>query len=169
MALELEDRDQAESLRATYERRLRIRERQLARKGDDAEPYIEMDIEQLRTNIAALNEMLAPPPSDEVARLADKHLQGNQQFLFVQAVKTNQRVATLEGQVARIDTAQHEAGKWRLDVGPIIAMLHARAIQEDLDAPKGRRRTFRFLVFISVVLVLVLLAVLVLFVRVRSL
>lgn len=169
MALELEDRDQAETLRATYERRLRIRERQLARKGDDAEPFIELDIEELRTNIAALNEMLSPQPADEVQRLLGKHLQDNQQFLFVQAVKTNQRVATLEEKVGIIGAAQHAAGDWRLDVGPIIEALNARAKREDLDAPKGRRRTFRFLVFISVVLVLVLVGVLVLFVRVRSL
>lgn len=113
--------------------------------------------------------MLSPQPADEVQRLLGKHLQDNQQFLFVQAVKTNQRVATLEEKVGIIGAAQHAAGDWRLDVGPIIEALNARAKREDLDAPKGRRRTFRFLVFISVVLVLVLVGVLVLFVRVRSL
>lgn len=168
MALEPKDIAQAEALRSTYEQRLTIRERQKARKGDDIEPFVEMEIEELKDKIAQINEMLEPPPEDELQRLVEKHTRDNMRFLFVQGVKTNRRLADVETKVTRIDTTQHEATKWRLVNGPIIEALAERANREDKDAPKGRRITRIFLVFISAMLIVLVAAFIVFALQVRG-
>lgn len=110
-----EDREHNRQLLKLSRARLRIREEQALKLGDTADPSVQLDIEQLRIDIAALEQITsAPEPSAAVAEAIDRHLDGNIQFLFVQMLKIAQRMTHSEEQITQISQAQHAAQLDRL-------------------------------------------------------
>lgn len=150
-----EDREHAEGLRHDYARRLRVRERQLARLGDTADPSIEVEIAQLRLNIEALDVLLDVTPDEAVQEVAGRMLEDNTRFLFTQAVKTNQRLAKVEERVDMVATQQHSAQLERLAVRGAVESLELRQAADDLAAVSGRRRNFILLVTALILLFII--------------
>lgn len=96
MPADEEGRRHAEHLLYEYRRRLRVRERQKVRLGDAADPAVDMEIAELRTNIALLEPVVEPEPSEEVREAVRRHIADDYLFVFRQVVKVTQRMALRE-------------------------------------------------------------------------
>ncbi len=125
--LEGEDRIQAETLLETYRRRLRIRERQMAHYGESADPSIETDAKHARTQVQALERILAPPLDDAVVDLVKRRLEDDV-LLFVQGEQLNARMTVAEEGLSTLNKVQSAASLWRIDKGAIIEDLQARIL-----------------------------------------
>lgn len=140
----LEERAHAHELLTTYQRRLRIREKQLTRAGDTVDPAIVLDIEELRVNITALEPLVQVEPSQEVKEVILQRAD-NVVFLFVQLAKFGERLTNVEQQAQNASeqataAAQQQAAAqlWRLDIATDVA-----ALKTDQEQRKpGQRRNF---------------------------
>jgi hypothetical protein len=138
----LEERAHARELLTTYQRRLRIREKQLTRAGDSVDPAIVLEIEELRVNITALEPLLQPEPSQEVKEVIRQHVD-DVVFLFVQVAKFGERLTHVEEQAQTASEqataaaqAQAAAQLWRLDVTAAIEALNT----DQKQRKPGQRR-----------------------------
>lgn len=113
MALNSEELDQARALLIENERRLRIRDRQIERYGDNVAPDIVLDAEDIRKKIVALKAVLEPELSDEISGLVKRRLEDDY-FIFQQTLGAKQDVALLREDVAAVKTAQGLAATWRM-------------------------------------------------------
>lgn len=140
----LEERAHARDLLTAYQRRLRVREKQLTRAGDWVDPAIVLDIEELRVNITALEPLVQPEPSQEVKEVIRQHVD-DAVFLFVQLAKFGERLTHVEEQAQTASEqataaaqAQASAQLWRLDIAADVAAL--KTGQE--ERKPGQRRNF---------------------------
>lgn len=141
----LEERAHARELLTTYQRRLRVREKQLSRAGDSVDPAIVLDIEELRVNITALEPLVQPEPSQEVKEVIRQHVD-DAVFLFVQLAKFGERLTHVEEQAQTASeqaTAaaqqQQSAQLWRLGIAADV-----EALKTDREERKpGQRRNFK--------------------------
>ena len=135
MALNDEDRIQAEKLLKAYRQRLRYREEQIARMGDTADPSIPIDRDYLEREIGMLEAVLTPDTSPAVAGLIKRRLEDDV-YLFQQSVEQNARITKVESRIDKVATEQYNASLWRLDV-------QAQLTKDDAAAVAGRRRNWR--------------------------
>jgi hypothetical protein len=146
-----EDRQHAEKMLYEYQRRLRIRERQKARQGDNVDPAIENEVEDLRLNIAMLEPVLEPEPAPEVTEIIRRHLADDYLFVFRQVVKVGERLTKVDDRLTKVEQSQTAAQTWRLDVSDRLAETEASRIH-------GQRRNFRISIGNLVLLILLVLA-----------
>ena len=139
MALSEEDRLQATELLSINERRLRIRDKQIARYGDAAAPdHLILDAEDIRKQILALKAILEPELPDEISGLVKRRLEDDY-FIFQQTLGAKQDVAILREEVASVKDQLSRDQAWRLDVKADV-----RNLKRDNDEGKaGRRRNLR--------------------------
>lgn len=158
----LEERAHARELLTTYQRRLRVREKQLSRAGDSVEPSIVLEIEELRVNITALEPLVQPEPSQEVKEVIRQHVD-DAVFLFVQLAKFGERLTHVEEQAqtaseqATAAAQQQQAAQlWRLDIAADVAALKT----DQQQRKPGQRRNY-WLQLLSIGLVVVGFAIVV--------
>jgi hypothetical protein len=158
----LEERAHARELLTAYQRRLRVREKQLSRAGDSVDPAIVLDIEELRVNITALEPLVQPEPSQEVKEVIRQHVD-DAVFVFVQLAKFGERLTHVEEQAqtaseqATAAAQQQQAAQlWRLD---ITANMEALKTDQEQRKP-GQRRNF-WLQLLGIVLNIVVACVLI--------
>jgi hypothetical protein len=108
-----EERQHNERLIHEYRRRLRPLELRAARQGDDTDPAVLNEIEQLKLNIATLEELNKPPPPKEVQEAIWKQA-GDWAMLFAQSVQMNTRLTRVEERVETIVATQTAAQLERL-------------------------------------------------------
>jgi len=154
MALNDEDRVQAEKLLKAYRQRLRYREEQIARLGDTADPAIPIDRDDLEREIGLLEAVLKPDSSPAVAGLIKRRLEDDV-FLFQQSVEQNQRITRVEQSQSRMGVQLYEAQKDRMIIHADVADLKRRAQADDYHAERGRRRNYRLLLINVVLLVII--------------
>ncbi len=113
MALSEEDKAQAEALLSTNERRLRVRERQIERYGDNAAPEIILDAQDIRRKIVALKAVLEPELPDEISGLVRRRADDDY-FIYQQVLGAKQEVAMMREDIATVKQAQSLAATWRM-------------------------------------------------------
>lgn len=141
MALSNQDRDQAQALLTENERRLRIRERQIERHGDNTAPEIILDAEDIRRKIVALKAVLEPELPDEISGLVKRRAEDDY-FLFTQVLGANQNVAILREEVASIKQVQALASEGRMRTEDKIDRL-AVQVAESEQARKATAPWYR--------------------------
>jgi hypothetical protein len=134
MAITEDDRQQAERLLYEVERRLKVRDYQITKHGDSADPAWIIDAEDLRRKRAALHAVLTPELPDEISGLVKRRLEDDY-FIFQQQLETNRRVATLEEDVRAVKETQYAASVWRLATGARIEAI------EETTARSERKRS----------------------------
>lgn len=151
----LEERAHARELLTTYQRRLRVREKQLSRAGDSVDPAIVLDIEELRVNITALEPLVQPEPSQEVKEVIRQHVD-DAVFLFVQLAKFGERLTNVEQQAQTASEqataaaqAQASAQVWRLNIAADVETLKT---DQEQRKPGQRRNYWLQLVSIGLVI-----------------
>ena len=113
MALSPEEIEQAHILLVTYQRRLRVRDKQIARYGDNVDPEIVLDAEDLRRLIRATKAVLTPDLPDELSGLVRRRLEDDY-FIFQATLEAKEDVAILREDVAAMKTQQSLAATWRM-------------------------------------------------------
>lgn len=113
MGLSPEEIEQAQALLVTYERRLRVRDKQIARYGDSVAPEIVLDAEDLRRRIRAAKAVLTPDLPDELSGLVKRRLEDDY-FIFQATLEAKEDVAILREDVATMKTQQSLAATWRM-------------------------------------------------------
>lgn len=156
MAISEDERQQAEQLLYEVNRRLKIRNYQITKHGDSADPAWIIDAEDLRRKRAALEAVLTPELPDEISGLVKRRLEDDY-FVFQQQIETNQRVAVVEGEIKAIKEQQYAASIERLATNTTVQRIEQRQ-----DATERKRRFWSkvwlavwALIFLAVVLGLV--------------
>lgn len=143
-----EDRRFAEEQHKALTQRLRRLKIQQARYGYGTDPAIDNEIEDLEFSIREIQRQLdGPQLLPEAKAVAERYQAENTIFLMTTLEGVLKRQTKTEETVARIDEGQHAASDWRLAKGPIIDDLAAWKANEERDAPKGRRRNWRLMLF----------------------
>ena len=134
-----EDRRHAERLLKKKRARLHRLEEQEADFGINTEPVILNEIEDLRRDIATLQALLEPPPSDDVQEIATRIKGGEPgdfMLLFTQYVLLNTRMTRQEEKMESVLQQQGAAQIWRMDVAE-------RLEGHEQERIHGQRRNFR--------------------------
>lgn len=113
MALSEEDRNQAALLLTENERRLRIRDRQIERAGDGADPAIILDAQDIRRKIVALKAVLEPELPDEISGLVRRRADDDY-FIYQQVLGAKQEVAMMREDLSAVKQSQSLAATWRM-------------------------------------------------------
>lgn len=157
MALSQEELAQAAELLQTHERRLRVRDRQIARYGEaDAPPEIMLEAEDLRREIAALKAVLTPELPPTISGLVKRRLEDDY-FIFQQTLEAKQDVAILREDVAAIKTAQSLATTWRMVTDDWKERIESTVKTSEFKRAAGAHY-YRIGLTIAIVLALVALA-----------
>lgn len=133
------DRAHATRLIAIHRRNLNELEERAAKYAGDVPLHIKNQIDEERANIAALEPIAKPQPSQQiqafVTGVSDGN-GGNWAMLFSQFVLLNARMTKAEEQTQRILDEQARASMWRMNAGHDI-----EALKDDQQAgERGRRR-----------------------------
>jgi hypothetical protein len=136
-----EDRAHARRLLEIHQRNLRALEEQAATYAGDVPMKIANQIDVERSNIAALEPIAKPPPSQSiqafVTGVADGN-GGNWAMMFSQFVLLNSRITKVEEQIQRIIDEQFRRANRELTVDQDIETL-----KDDTQAgERGRTRNF---------------------------
>jgi hypothetical protein len=126
-----EARKEAEEMLAIYQRRLRVRNRQIARLGDSADPSIEIERDELLLNIALLEPLTIPEPSAEAKDLVRRHLADDTTLLYIQGAQLNTRMVKVEQQ-------QHASQGWRLAIDDAIKDVRNALAHEKVSRKRGQ-------------------------------
>jgi len=155
MALSTEEIAQASELLTTHERRLKIRDKQIARYGDaDAPPEMLMEAEDLRKKIVALKAVLEPELPPEITGLIKRRAEDDY-FIFQQTLGAKQDVAVLREDVAAIKTAQSLATTWRMQTDDWKARIEAQIRGSEAKRASG---AIYYRIGLSIAIALALLA-----------
>jgi hypothetical protein len=149
-----EDRQHAQHLLYEYRRRLRLLEIRKARQAASVDPSVELDIDELRLNIATLEALTEPEPTPEVQEVVRAHVEMDYMFLFTQFVKFGSRLTSVEQRVENVAQHQGRADMWRITATEDMRGLEATQARNDKDRQHGQRWN-RILLITLVVLVIV--------------
>lgn len=163
-----EDRQHNERLIYNYTRRLKLLEERRSKQGDSTDPATDIEIEELRLNIATLEELLAPDVSPEV-QAATRRAEGDWSMLFVQFVKYGQRLTKVEERAQLVAEQQIRDSHWRLNVTDMIEQVAATVAANDAKRRGGQRRNLSILIAIAVLLVVDTAAIVALMLVMRGL
>jgi tetrahydromethanopterin S-methyltransferase subunit G len=136
MSLSEDDKTQAAALLVENERRLRIRDRQIARYGDNAAPEIILDAQDIRRKIVALKAVLEPELPDEISGLV-KRRADDDYFIYQQVLGAKQEVAMLREDVAIVKQAQHLAATWRMQADERLERIEVRVDTSERKRASG--------------------------------
>lgn len=150
MALTQEDIEQASDLLITNERRLRIRDKQIARAGDNAAPEIVLEAEDIRRKILILKAVLEPEIPDEVSGLLKRRLEDDY-FIFQQTLGAKQDVALLRDDVAMVKQAQSLAATGRMQTDDRIGRIEDLVTTSE-SARKSGAKWYRLTLFATAVI-----------------
>ena len=149
-----EDRAHARRLLDIHQANLRELEERAARYAGDVPLHIKNALDQERANIAALEPIAKPQPSQQiqafVTGVSDGN-GGNWAMLFSQFVLLNARMTKAEEQTQRILDEQARASVWRLQAGQDI-----EALKDDQQAGEHGRRRNLWLLSTTVVTLVVM-------------
>ncbi len=129
-----EEREHARRLLEIHQRNLRELEERAAKYGADIPLHLKNQIDQERADIAALEPIAKPAPSQIVQSFVSGVSDGNGgnwAMLFSQFVLLNSRMTKQEEQTQRILDEQGRASMWRMQAGHDI---------EDLKTDQRARR-----------------------------
>jgi hypothetical protein len=157
MALSEEDRVQAEELLDINERRLRVRDRQIERNGDNTDPEVILDAEELRRKIVTLKAILEPEIPDEISGLLKRRLEDDY-FLFQTTLGAKQDVAILRDDVATVKNQQSLAATWRMQTDGRLDTIDAKLGESETARKKGApflRRVLAGAVFVAVLALII--------------
>jgi len=158
MALSQEEIDHASDLLITNERRLRIRDKQITRSGDNVAPEIVLEAEDLRRRILVLKAVLEPEIPDEVSGLLKRRLEDDY-FIFQQTLGAKQDVALLRDDVAVVKQAQSMAATDRMQANDRLERIEVQVSSSEKKRAGGALINRAALLIIAIaVLVLVLRA-----------
>lgn len=150
-----DDRQRTERLIYEYRRRLHLLERRAARQGDDVDPQVEIEAEDLRLNIATLQALIGPEPAPEVLSAVKRHVESDWAMLFAQFVKFGQRLTRVEERVETIAAAQTAAQIERLATYDDVQAIK----RQQAETERKRRRWQPFYVAAwAIIVIAVLLA-----------
>jgi hypothetical protein len=152
-----EDRQHAAELLHEYRKRLRIQERRKAKQGDSADPSLDIDIAELRLNIATLEALIEPEPALEVQEVVRAHVADDYMFLFSQFVKFGSRLTHVEQRVEAVSQQQGRADVWRLGIADDVLTLKNGQTKNDVERKAGQRLNRALLIAVVVLLVVGLL------------
>lgn len=120
-----EDRQHAHRLIADYTRRMQVLERRKARQGDNADPAVDIELDELRLNVATLEALVEPEPADEVKAVVQRHIESDWAMMFAQFVKFGQRLTKVEERVDTVAQSQASAQLWRIDIAERLEVSDA--------------------------------------------
>ncbi len=120
-----EDRTHAVRLLKIHKRNLERLEEKKAKLGSDTDLATENAIDEERANIAALEPLVKPAPSQKVQAFVTQASDGNWAMMFSQFVLLNTRMTQQEEQNQRILDEQSRGSIWRLHAGEDIQDLKA--------------------------------------------
>jgi hypothetical protein len=152
-----EDKAHAAELLYEYRKRLRVRERQKARQGDAADPSVEIEIAELRLNIATLEALVEPEPAIEVQEAVRAHVADDYMFLFTQFVRFGSRLTHVEQRVETVSQQQGRADVWRLGIADDVLTLKNSQTKNDVERKAGQHMNRALLIAVVVLLVIGLL------------
>lgn len=138
MALSQEDIDQASDLLITSERRLRIRDKQITRYGDNVAPEIVLEAEDLRRKIIVLKAVLEPEIPDELSGLVRRRLEDDY-FIFQQTLGAKRDVALLREDVAIVKQSQSLAAIDRMQTNERLERIEAQVGASESKRAAGSR------------------------------
>lgn len=156
MALNDEEKRQAEDLLSINERRLRVRDRQIERYGDNAAPEIILDAEELRRKIMALKAVLEPELPDEISGLVKRRLEDDY-FIFQQTLGAKQDVAVLRDDVAQLKTQSALASTARMMIDERLGRIEDRQAESEAKRRRWQPINFGLLALITIVIMLAVL------------
>lgn len=156
MALSEEEKRQAEDLLSINERRLRVRDRQIERYGDNAAPEIILDAEELRRKIMALKAVLEPELPDEISGLVKRRLEDDY-FIFQQTLGAKQDVALLRDDVTQLKTQSAMATTARMQIDERLGRIEERQAESERKRRKWQPINFGLLALIAAVILIAVL------------
>lgn len=136
MALSQDEIIQATELLSINERRLRVRDRQIERLGDNAPPEVVLEAEDLRVKISALKAVLTPELPDEISGLVKRRLEDDY-FIFQTTLAAKQDVAVLREDVAKIKVEQGLASTWRMQTGDRLLGIEQQVTSSEQNRVNG--------------------------------
>lgn len=148
-----ESRLHNERLLYNYTRRLRLLEDRKSKQGDSADPAVEIEIEELRLNVATLEELLAPAVSPEV-QAAVRRSEGDWAMLFAQFVKYGQRLTRVEEKADRVAEQQTRDAHWRINATGAIEQLAINVATNDSKRQTGQTWNRRLLISVTILVVI---------------
>ena len=157
MALSQEDVDHATDLLTASERRLRVRDKQIVRYGDNVAPEIVLEAEDLRRKIIVLKAVLEPEIPDELSGLVKRRLEDDY-FIFQQTLGAKQDVALLREDVTIVKQSQSLAAMDRMQTNDRLGRIEVQV--GDSEQKRAQGSTF-YRVAIIIVAVASILALLV--------
>jgi hypothetical protein len=149
-----EDKAHAAELLHEYRKRLRVRERQKARQGDTADPSVDIEIADLRLNIATLEALVEPEPAIEVQEIVRSHIADDYMFLFTQFVRFGSRLTRVEERVETAAQQQGRADVWRLGIADDVLSLKTSQAQSDVARKVGQWLNRALLIAVVILLVI---------------
>ena len=136
MALSQEDIEQASDMLITHERRLRIRDKQIARHGDNVAPEIVREAEDWRRKSLVLKAVLEPEIPDELSGLVKRRLEDDY-FIFQQTLGAKQDVALLREDVITIKKSQDDAAKERVKANDRLGRIEVQVEHSEVRRATG--------------------------------
>lgn len=126
-----EERAHAVRLLEIHQGNLKRLEEKKALFGMEAPTWLENQMEQERANIAALQPLVKPPPSEKIQEFVKSTGAGeiDLMMLYLQGTQINARVTKQEEETQRIREEQGRASVWRVqtseDVSTLVAQVGA--------------------------------------------
>lgn len=140
-----DDRVHRQRLRKEYKRRLYALELRQARQGDDTDPAVVTEIEDLRAKLADLQLAELTPPAPEVKEAVRRRFDDDLDFLIASFRSVNERQTRTEEEVTAIKAELREESKTSAQWREGHAQAHA-----DGEASRvwGQRRNFWLLLVV---------------------
>jgi hypothetical protein len=156
MALSEDERQQAQALLTENERRLRIRDRQIERYGDNAAPEIILDAQDIRRKIVALKAVLEPELPDEISGLV-KRRADDDYFIYQQVLGAKQEVAMMREDMTMVKQAQSLAATWRMQTDDRLGRIETQVVDSEAKRASSAPMLRRVLIGVAVGVLLALI------------
>lgn len=149
-----EERAHAHRLLKIHRDNLERLEEKKAKFGLDAPQWVENSIDEERANIAALEPLVKPQPSQKVQEFVKSTASGeiDLMMLFLQGTQINARVTKQEEQNDRIIEEQARASVWRMQTTEVVEDLVSRFSASE-QARKGGAKWYRMGLLVLFVLI----------------
>jgi len=156
MALSEEELEHAQALLTENERRLRIRDRQIERYGDNVAPEIILDAQDIRRKIVALKAVLEPELPDEISGLVKRRAEDDY-FIYQQVLGAKQEVAMLREDVIGVKQAQSLAATSRMQQDDRLGRIEVQVVDSEAKRAASAPRLRQVLMVVAGIALLALL------------
>jgi hypothetical protein len=155
-----EDRVHNEAKLRAYRKRLRVLEIRAIKQGDQVDPSVLTEIEDIRPEVARLEariaglDMLAiqAPPPEMRQELRDKY-KDYEDLIIAMLGSLNRRMTDFEGQIVAIAGQRHAEQAWRMGITEDMQGLKVAQTKNDHDRKRGQRRNLALFLVVIVLLV----------------